>query len=154
MAYTTTTELLNAYGTTGGAFGDIADIDGDGEPDGPAVTLAQSEADSLIDSYARRLYGDKLPFSTVPGLVKSLALAETIFVLKRNRGLLVQMDRDNRADRIKTLEDVEAGKLMLVEGDQYPIGDDDATTPRAVLRSESTSDPCGIITRSSLRGFT
>ncbi len=154
MAYTTATELENAYGATGGTFVDLADLDRDGVADDSAISLAQAEADALIEGHTRRLYGTLLPFSPVPGIVKAIALAETIYVLKRNRGLLTQQDRDDRRDREITLQAIEAGKVMLVELDTYPIGTGGGTPTvrvRTIDDTETSGSPRP--SRDSMRGF-
>jgi hypothetical protein len=142
VAYSNLTDLEALAGTAENVV-ELADRDGDLVADTEVIELAQSIADSEIDSYAARLYGKELPFGAgvladVPRAIRALAAQETLYQLKVFRRVNSPLDDAQRAQRERTLAALEAGRWYPRGGaDPYPIGDGGGT-PVVVVRSGTT----------------
>lgn len=156
MAYTTQADIELVAGTAV-AFNDLADIDGDGQPDAAVLAMAQAEADSWIDGYARRLYGTLLPFgggviANVAPAIRALAAAETLYRLKAYKRLQTPEDTELRREREATLQALEAGRWNPVSNDPYPIRDGGGT-PTVRVRSIDDTDGATRPSRDGMKGF-
>lgn len=140
MAYTDTSDLFDAAGGET-KFIELADLDGDGSADSAVVTRAQARADGWINFHVRRQNSALIPFgagvlANVDPNIRAIAAEETVYRLKRARGLAVQADHDEheaRADELTALAKGEA----VTSNDPHPVGS--ATTP-AVVETTTTSD--------------
>lgn len=119
MAYTTIPEVEIAAGGPK-ALSDLADLDENGKPDEACIRQAQRDADSWIDSYARRLYS--IPFDPVPSAIRAIAAMETVYRLKQYRRIVTDMDRADRKERDDIMQAMMNGKWDPVDVDPYPIG--------------------------------
>ena len=117
MAYTTTAQLRIAAGSQA-ALEEISDTE-----NAATLALAQAGADGEIDSRARRLWGDALPFSPVPDVIAAPAADETVYRLRCMKRVQGEADAVRRQQREETLKLLEAGKLMPPPADTYPIRD-------------------------------
>lgn len=153
MPYTDQAALEIAAGGTA-ALIELTDINHDGVADWTAIAQAQAEADSWIDGYARRLYGEQLPFDPVPAAIRAMAAAETVYRLRSYRRVLSDSDHQLRAERDATMTSLESGQWNPVEGDTYPIGDGGGT-PTAVERTttSTSADVVHDFGRDGLKGY-
>ncbi len=119
MAYCTQTDMLEAISEE-----DLIDITDDadaGTVDTDAVDRAIADADAEINTYCAAQYD--VPFSTVPAMVRKLAVDIAVYNLyARRRG--APEDRKERYDNtIALLRSVAAGTVSL--GVDTPSPDDD-----------------------------
>lgn len=135
MAYATQTDLEQSAGGAARLV-DLADYDKNGVADAAVVARAISEAEELVDGYARRLR-DLLPFNPVPKKIKYLVADEAVYWLKQKRGVATDDDRVAKTERELLLERMAQGKWNPVEGDTYPL-ETGGGTPTVVEHTEVT----------------
>lgn len=110
MAYATVHDLENAAGGRDRLV-QIADRDGDGEPDAALIAAAQAKAEGLIDSYAGKRYS--VPVANPSAMLIQIAAEETIYqLLVRNPPGVTDDDRDERDRRLDWLKDLATGKVV------------------------------------------
>ena len=136
MAYAETEDLSYAAGGTARLLR-LTDHENSGNINAAVLARAQDEADAWIDSYARRLYGERLPFDPVPRVIRDLAAAEAIFRLKQFVNDVSPGDISLREQRLRDMKALEAGTLLPVEADPYPIAEGGGTPVNVVRDSEN-----------------
>ena len=143
MPYCTTADVALAAG--GDKFlRELADYDRDGARDSSAVDAAIATADAWIDGeLAKRL---AVPLATVPELVKSISMDESVYILKRRRNMATEADRDDHVERLELLRSIKTGDSTVGEDPQPAKSSQvvDAQTPRDSDKATS---------RDSMKGF-
>jgi phage gp36-like protein len=84
------------------------------DPDADVVAECISKADAEIDSYLGIKY--KVPFSSAPGRVKSLSEDISIYYLYTRRSTAPEVREINYRNAIAYLQDVAAGRAVLLDG--------------------------------------
>jgi phage gp36-like protein len=153
VAYTTQAQIANAAGGAA-ALDEIAAVDGGSTVDAGVLAQAQAEADAMIDSAARRLYGDLLPFDPVHPAIAALAAAEVVYILRAQKRVLSDADITRKTARDATIEALKRGEWNPITPDPYPLADGGGA-PVVRVRSSSDVDAqgCVVPSRSSMRGF-
>ena len=107
MAYATRQTLEDAFGAL--EIVQIADRDGDGEPDAEFVLSALARTDGLIDGYLAGRY--VLPLATVPKVLNTVACDIARYFLYEDAA--PERVRQAYDDALRWLRDVAAGKFLL-----------------------------------------
>lgn len=120
--------------TTGGTVADAA-----------VVTAAIGEADTLIDSYARKRF--HTPFGApIPSRISALSASIAARNLRRWKQMVLSTDGDDEKVDIKWLEDLAAGK---VDPGVEPSPQASSMVTDTVGERESTKD----VSRQRMKGF-
>lgn len=126
----------------------VADRDGDGVVDAPAVERALSSASDEIDSYLGTRY--PLPITDPPGLLIQFCVDIAIYRLASSRDVLSEEHRRRYEDTLKHLALISSGKAVLVL--PAVLGDDGITVldrPKPIV----VAGPPREFTRAKMRGF-
>ena len=146
MAYATQADITELYGADS-LF--VADRDGDGVVDAPAVTRALVSASDEIDSYIGVRV--TLPLATVPGILRQLAVDIAVYRLALSRDVRSEEHRLRYEDALRFLKAVAKGEAVLAfTGDGAGEGDPDAPP---VLGTVIVSGEERLFTRRTLRDF-
>lgn len=157
MAYTTIPEIEIAAGGPE-ALLDLSDYDKDGHYDDAVIRQAQRDADSWIDSYARRLY--EIPFQPVPDAIRALAGDETVYRLRKYLRLLTELDEKLKTDRDALMQGLLDGKWNPIDTGQGAPGTGDGDGSGAAGSGTGvpyvgvySSDDPAVMTRENLKGY-
>lgn len=130
MVYATQLDLENVYGAA--LVAKLADHDGDGVADQPAIDDALTSASSIIDAYIGRRY--VVPISPPTPVVRDLAVDIAWYRLAYSRLKQTAEMRLRYEDAIKLLESIAAGTAGIAlpgEG-----GGSTDQSPQFVARTE------------------
>jgi len=108
MPYATQSDIQNAAGGAARLV-ELADWDGDGTADAEAIAFAQTAADALIDGSAGLLYD--VPIVDPTNVLVMHAAKECIYQLKFARGMVAEIDAEERDQRIEWLALLRDGKI-------------------------------------------
>lgn len=145
MAYATQNDIVTLY-SEDALY--VADRNGDGVPDGEAVTRALDTASAEIDSHLAVRY--TLPLSEPPALLTQYAVDIALYRLASSRDVQSEEHRTRYDDALKALKDIATGKAVLV----FPGGADgddpeEPARPRPVFQS----GPDRRFTRDTMEGL-
>lgn len=114
MAYSVQADLERVASAGGDSLVQLCDLEGCGQMDASAVLVMSSAiaaADAWINGYVAKQRS--VPLSPVPPLIARYSAAESVYLLKVDRGSNV--DRDNAAhmERENFLRDIASGRATL-----------------------------------------
>ncbi len=135
MAYSVQADLERAAGGSE-RLKALTDIEGSGQLNTAVMDEAIAEADSWINTYARRRYS--VPFDPVPDSIKRLSAAEAVYRLKAKRSAVDELDQAQHEERIQWLEGLVKG--LVDPGVEPPPTRSSAVGPKTI---ERTSDDSG-----------
>lgn len=142
MSYITEADLITRFGQT--EITQLADRDGDGQPDTAVVDQALADADALINGHLQAVH--TLPLTTVPELVKMLAGDIARYQLYEDRATETVQKRYDAA--VRTLEKIAAGRMSL------GLDAGAETTPQAGGAKVVADAPERTFTGGTLAGYT
>lgn len=145
MPYCTSSDVQLA---AGGAdrLKELSDVETTGAINTANVTRAIDEADSWINGYLQRR--SLLPLSPVPESVKRASAAQAVYILKRDRRMLTDDDKDLFEVRRQWLVDIANG-VATVGAEPRPTDDAPSFSKTLEHDSDDEDDP----TRKNLEGF-
>ena len=125
----------------------LTDDDNNGTADPVVVARAIAKADSIIDTKLKARYGAKVPFSTVPEIVKTLSIDLAIVSLYRRQGTGERAEGSLEPGQYISPREKEAYKMLGALADGSLLIPELATTGER--KPESSTDNFGhIFTRS------
>lgn len=145
MPYATATDILTAHGPDALY---VADRDGDGQVETPAVVRALDAATAEINSFLGVRY--PMPLPSVDALVVQLCVDIAVYRLAQTHDRLTDEIRKRYDDAIATLKRLAKGEQMLLVP-TVPGGPEPAPTPDP--RPIVTNGPPRIFSRDQTRGL-
>lgn len=121
----------------------LTDDEGAGTVDDDMVTRAIADADAEIDSYCGVRYS--VPFTTVPGMIRKLAVEFAIYNLYGRRKGVSDDRKDRYNNGIRFLRDVSKGVVSL--------GADDPDSTPSDANAPQISSSERIFSREKMKGF-
>lgn len=148
MPYATADDIVDLYGAAQLAV--IADRDGDGLPDQPAVDRALDEASVEIDLHIGARY--PLPLPTTPPALRRIAVDIAVYRLAQGGAILTTEFRTRYDDAVATLKRIAEGRASLgLPADPGGAGDGGTSSggPQPVV----SGGPERLFTRPKMRGL-
>lgn len=129
----------------------VADRDGDGVPDAPAIARAMVSASGEIDSYIGARYS--LPLDETPALLVQFCVDIAVYRLALARDVLTEEHRRRYDDTIKHLKDIARGSAALIFS--VAGGGDAGSESAAPARPQPivSGGPERLFTRAKMRGL-
>lgn len=148
MAYASLSDLRTAAGGQA-ALEEISQTES-----APVLALAQAAADGEIDSRARRLWGDALPFSPVPDVIRAMSAEESVRRLRSWARVPQPLeDAEKRRQYEDLLDRLERG-MLIPPPSSYPLAGAAAPAPVMGTRTMTTEEVAdGRNDRDSMKGF-
>ncbi len=143
MAYSTRADLARRVGGEDRLI-QLADLDGDGLEDAGVVEAAIAEADSLIDSYAKKRHAVPIANASPDLLGKSARMA--VRALRNWKGMPLSTDADDERVDLAWLRDVADGRVAVAV----------SPTPEAssmVIDKAEPRESTKSVSRDKLKGF-
>lgn len=133
MAYCDLADIEKRYPSL--MLATLTDDSGGAGLDNAKLTTAIDEAESIINSYARSRYA--VPFTTVPRLIKKVAIDLTLYGLFQLKYDVEMPDamRARYTDSIKTLEAIQSGRVNLED-----VSATEEIVPTIVQSNKSATD--------------
>lgn len=145
MSYCTAEDIIIAAGGEK-RLGELADWNRDSVADSDVILSAMAGADAVIDSELGMRFAVPLAADDVTEAIKTIAMEEAVFILKRRRDMASEADRDDHDERMKALASMKVGGSTLGT-DSQP-----AKSSRVVAaQTERPSDKA--TSRNSMKGF-
>jgi phage gp36-like protein len=112
MAYCTQADLENEAGGAE-ALRQLSDFDKDGVADAGVIADHIARVSRWIDGYARARYPVPFTAEPIPTEIRDLAIAETLYRIRKSRRSPTDDEREDHAERVEWLKDVAAGRVRI-----------------------------------------
>lgn len=140
MPYSTAAEVEVACGGPAGRL-QLCDLNNDGVEDAGVIDAAILEADTLIESYAKKRWEP----GSIPTTINKLSARMAARILRRNRRATIPQDVvDEKNDR-EWLDALATGKVTAVDAG--------ATKSALVVDKAGERDPVKLVSRERTKGF-
>ena len=148
MIYASQADITELYGDR---ILYVADRDGDGVPDVPAIERALAEASAEIDSYLATRYALPLPDGTDLSVLRKLCVDIAVYTLALSRDVLTDEIAKRHENALASLKRLAKGEqtLQLPAGPDADPDDPQADGPRAIVQG----GPERLFSREKMRDF-
>ena len=148
MIYASQADITDLYGER---VLYVADRDGDGVPDVPAIERALLEASAEIDSYLATRYALPLPDGTDVSVLRKLAVDIAVYTLALSRDVLTDEITKRYENAVASLRRLAKGEqtLQLPADPDTDPEDPHADGPRAIVQG----GPERLFSREKMRDF-
>ena len=148
MAYATQADITLIY-SPDALY--VADRDGDGVADAPAIARAMDLASGEIDSYIGARYG--LLLVNAPAILIQFCVDIAVYRLALSRDVLTEEHRRRYEDTLKHLKDIARGTAALIMPGATSGNPTPGTTAPARPQPIVSGGPERIFTRAKMRGL-
>jgi phage gp36-like protein len=126
MAYCAIADLVKAF--TEEKLIQLTDDTGIGAYDSAVLNEEIANAQEEIDPYCRRRYADSMPFTTAPGLLKSISVDIAIYRIHKRRGRIPGDIKAAYDAAVKKLEGISRGLIDLGTSSGIVVEDEDSVS--------------------------
>lgn len=150
MSYASQADIEAIYGAA--ALAIVADRDGDGLADGPAVAAALGRASDEIDLHVGAAYA--LPLAATPPQLVQLAVDVALYRLALDAGVRTDEHRQRYEDAVAVLKRIAEGRARLtLPADPGAAPDPEDPTAGQGPRPIVTAGPERLFSRDTLRSL-
>ncbi len=126
MGYCDIADLVDA--ATAKTLIQLTDDAGTGTYDSDILNAGISDGQEEMDPYLLDRYGASMPFSTVPGILKSINIDIALYRIHKRRGRITELIQKAYDQAVKKLEGISKGVISLAVTGVAVAEDNDTVT--------------------------